>query len=266
MDDPTRRDVVFGAAGAMAARTLAGEALLTERLPFDYAVDGVPFEGQLSVPRQRQAPMPAVLLCHEWSGLNDGMRQVADRVAGLGYACFALDLYGKGVRGVETGDNSHLMGPLMADRALLKSRLLGGLQAASSRIEADASRMAAIGYCFGGLCALDLARASPPSLRAAVSIHGTLQPTGLATGPIRARVLLLHGWRDPVAGTTDDLVAIGRELDRAGSDWQLHVYGRAMHAFTAEGLNSPERGLAYDPYASASSWEQMRSFLQETLQ
>jgi dienelactone hydrolase len=231
----------------------------------DYQDGDTVFEAYLALPATADGPRPCVLLAHEWSGLNEGMRRVADRVAGLGHACFALDLYGKGVRGEQTGDNTHLMAPLLADRALLRRRLLAGVAAASGLACVDATRLAAMGYCFGGLCALDLARAAPPGLRAAVSFHGDLRPPGLGEqGSIGASVLLLHGWEDPVAPPAD-VLAVARELTDAGADWQLHAYGHARHAFTFVGANIPERGIAYDARADRRSWAAMRQHLDETL-
>jgi dienelactone hydrolase len=107
-------------------------------------------------------------------------------------------------------------------------------------------RVAALGYCFGGLCALDLARANPPELKGVISVHGVLTPPNPGEpAPIDASILILHGWEDPVA-PPEDVLSLARELPRAGADWQIHAYGHARHAFTAEGLNFPERGLAYD--------------------
>lgn len=210
-------------------------------------------------------PTPTVLLCHEWSGLNQGMRRIADRVATLGYVCFALDVYGKGVRGEETADNSHLMGPLMENRQILRDRLLAGWSAARSHPAADPQRVVAMGYCFGGLCALDLARAAPPDLRAAISIHGVLTPPNIhPQRPITAGILIEHGWEDPMA-PPQDVLALGRELTDAGADWQLHAHGHARHAFTFEGANMPERGIAYNAAADRRSWHAVQTFLSEVM-
>ncbi len=208
---------------------------------------------------------PGVLVAHDWSGQHDGIRAGAELLARLGYTGFALDTYGKGVRGDVAGDNSALMNPLLADRALLRRRLLAGLDAARQHAGVDPARIAAIGYCFGGLCVLDLARAAAPDLRGVVSVHGVYQPPGLgAQPPITAKVLVLHGWEDPLAPPAA-VLALARELTEAGADWQLHAYGHAMHAFTFEGANIPERGLAYHPAAARRSWAATRSFLEEVL-
>ncbi len=233
----------------------------TEDLP--YEGEGERFLGHVAHPHAA-GPRPCVVLAHDWSGLNRGMKAVAQRVAALGYVAFGIDVYGAGVRGDELGDNSHLMGPLLADRALLRRRLLLGLKAAAAHPAVDPARIAVLGFCFGGLCALDLARADPPELRAAVSVHGVLRPPQLEPRrSIRASVLLLHGWEDPTA-PPEDVLAITRELTEAGADWQLHVYGHAMHAFTFEAARWPERGIAYEPRAARRAWKTLGEFLAET--
>lgn len=229
----------------------------------DYTDSGTIFEGVVVAPAESSAPLPCIVLAHDWSGLTAPTMRLAERYAGLGYVCVALDAYGKGVRGDPLGDNARLMDPLMRDRPLLRRRLLAGFAAASAFPGVDPARMAAVGYCFGGLCALDLARAAPANLRAAVSFHGALQPPdGLAPCRIDARVLLLHGWEDPVAPAAD-VLAIARELTEAGADWQLHAYGHAQHAFTFEAAAFPERGIVYDGRADERSWAAMRAHLAE---
>lgn len=219
------------------------------------------FEGYAAVPQPEAAKRPCVVLAHDWSGLNDPIKRLAERYAGLGYICFALDVYGKGVRGDPVGDNLHLMNPLMDDRALLRRRLLAGFEAASRFPGVDETRMAAVGYCFGGLCALDLARAASPTLKAAVSFHGGLRPPDLGRQRrIEASILLLHGWEDPLVPRSD-VLTIAEELTAAGADWQLHAYGHAQHAFTFADANFPERGVVYDQKADERSWAAMRRHL-----
>ncbi|RQU98538.1 dienelactone hydrolase family protein [Burkholderia cenocepacia] len=227
----------------------------------DYSDGETLFEGYVVTQQPVTAKRPCIVLTHEWSGLNDPTKRQAERLAKLGYICFALDAYGKGVRGDPLGDNAHLMNPLLKDRALLRRRLLAGFEAASHFPGVDETRMAVVGYCFGGLCALDLARAGPAHLIAVVSFHGVLTPPALGDQRrIGASILLLHGWEDPVA-PPDDVLAVARELTEAGADWQLHAYGHAQHAFTFEGANLPERGIVYDRKADERSWAAMSAHL-----
>lgn len=237
------------------------QPLALDRQRIDYTDADTQFEGYAVFPAHASAALPCVVLAHDWSGLTAPTEALAERYAGLGYICFALDAYGKNMRGDPLGDNARLMNPLMQDRAVLQQRLLAGFNVACQLPGVDAARMAAVGYCFGGLCALDLARAAPANLLAAVSFHGALaRPEGKAPRPINARVLLLHGWEDPVAPPAD-VLAIARELTEAGADWQLHAYGHALHAFTFDGANFPERGIVYDHAPDARSWAAMRQHL-----
>ncbi len=232
----------------------------------DYVDGDVACEGFVAYEEARSGERrPCVLLAHDWSGRLAHIDELTEGLARLGYVGFALDVYGKGVRGEVAGDNSGLMNPFLADRAMLARRLKAGLAAARAHEAVDPARVAVVGYCFGGLCALDLARSGVEGLRGAVSIHGVLGPPGLGPqGPISASVLVLHGWEDPLA-PPGAVLALARELTEAGADWQLHAYGHAMHAFTAEGLNFPERGIAYDALADRRSRAAMRQFLEEVL-
>lgn len=231
----------------------------------EYTDGDTQFEGYVVVPETAVAGRACVVLTHDWSGLTAPTKRLAARYAALGYACFALDVYGKGVRGDPVGDNSNLMNPLIEDRALLQRRLLAGYDAAQRFPGVDGERMSVVGYCFGGTCALDLARGNPPNLKAAVSFHGGLKsPNPGGDHPISASILLLHGWDDPMA-PPEDVLEIADELTAAGADWQLHVYGHAQHAFTFEDANFPERGIVYDRKADERSWAAMRHHLDKSL-
>ncbi len=127
----------------------------------------------------------------------------------------------------------------------------------------DASRIAAIGYCFGGLCVLDLARGGADGVLGVVSLHGMLDGNDLATdGPIAAKILVEHGWQDPMAAP-DKVLAFAEEMGGRGADWQLHAHGRAMHAFTNRHAAAPEKGMAYDADADRRSWASVVAFLDE---
>ncbi|WP_437725894.1 dienelactone hydrolase family protein [Sorangium sp. So ce861] len=236
----------------------------TERL--EYTEGETVCEAYVAHDASSAAKRPCVLLAHAWAGLNEAMHEKAAELAGLGYVGFALDVYGKGVRGGEMEDNSRLMAPFIEDRGLLRRRLEAGIAAARRHPLADPDRIAAIGYCFGGLCALDLARSAPPGLKGVVSFHGLLHPPNLGPqAPITASVLVLHGWEDPMAPPAD-VLALARELTEAKADWQIHAHGHAMHAFTYPGANLPQAGIQYDAAAARRSWAAMRSFLDEVLE
>ncbi len=218
-------------------------------------------EGYVALPGG-EGPFPAVLIAHNWAGQSASDNAIADKLATLGYAGVAIDVYGQGVRGDLQGDNSALMGVWMADRAALQQRLLAAVSAVAAHPAVDADRVAIIGYCFGGLCALDVARSGSPQVKGAVSFHGVYAPTGLAAEPITAKVLVLHGWDDPMT-PPDATVALARELSAAGADWQIHAYGGTMHAFTFAEANNPAGGIMYNADADRRSWQTMRDFLSE---
>jgi dienelactone hydrolase len=224
-----------------------GDAVLEGRLAWDDAIAG---------------PRPGVLVSHAWSGRSPFEDGKADALARLGYVAFALDLYGKGVRGTSPEENATLMQPFLDDRAMLQQRLSLALAALREQPEVDGGRVAAIGFCFGGLCVLDMAR-SGAQLSGVVSFHGLLSPPGNTDGNrAHAKVLVLHGWDDPMA-PPDAVVGLGQEMTALGADWQLHAYGNTQHAFTNPAANDTERGTVYDELADRRSWQAMTNFLDE---
>jgi dienelactone hydrolase len=225
-----------------------GETLLEGFLCYDEALPG---------------PRPAVLICHAWVGRDDFVERKARRLAWQGYACFALDNYGKGKRGTNPEECSALMTPFMNDRKLLLKRLQAGLTAVRAMPIIDSQRIVVMGFCFGGLCALDLAR-SNADIRGAVSFHGMLSPSGFTEPKVRAKVLMLHGYDDPLA-PPEDVLAVAREFTDAGADWQLHAYGHTVHAFTNPAAHNPGGGMQYDESADRRSWHALEEFLSEAL-
>lgn len=227
--------------------------------------DGVALlEGFFCHDESRPGPLPAVLINHAWCGRDEFVERKARRLAWHGFATFALDMYGKGKRGLSAEENRALMGPLMQDRALLSRRINAALAAVKSLPQVDARRVAAMGFCFGGLCVLDLAR-SGADLRGVVSFHGLLKPTGLPpSAKISAKILILHGYDDPFA-PPEEVLAIAKEFTQAGADWQLHAYGNTLHSFTDHDVNDRTGGRAYDDTADRRSWHTLVQFLDEVL-
>lgn len=230
----------------------------------EYAHDGVELEGYFAWDEGRTGTAPGVLVSHAWGGRTELECAKARELAQLGYCAFALDLYGKGVTGSGPEENARLMQPLLDDRPMLQARMAKALETLRGQAEVDADRAAAIGYCFGGLCVLDLAR-SGSDVRGVVSLHGLFHPPGNTQGnKIRAKVLALHGHEDPMV-PVDAVNALETELTAAGADWQIHVYGHAMHAFTNPHVNNPTLGTVYDPAADRRSWVSTVNFLAEVL-
>ena len=219
-------------------------------------------EGVVAVDSASSQPRPVVLVSHAWGGRDEFAIQKARDLARLGYVGFALDLYGQGKLGTSKEENSALMAPLLEDRLLLQARMESAIKAAASQPESDAKKVAAIGYCFGGLCVLDLARTGA-GVVGVVSFHGLFTPPGNTAGrKIKSRVLVLHGYDDPMA-QPDAMVALASELTEAEADWQIHAYGGATHAFTNPAAADPDFGTVYSESADKRSWRAMTDFLNE---
>jgi dienelactone hydrolase len=222
-------------------------------------------EAYVAYDESQAAKRPCVLVAHAWGGQGDVERKKAEELAELGYVGFAIDVYGKGIRGGLLEVNSRLIQPFMDDRAMLLRRLLAALEAARRHPMVDPDCIGAMGYCFGGMCVLDLARSVAPGVRGVVSVHGVFHPPNLGEqAPITAGILILHGYDDPYA-PPEHVLAIARELTEAKADWQLHAYGHTLHSFTAEGMNLPEKGLKYDAAAARRSWIATKNFFEEVL-
>ena len=206
---------------------------------------------------------PLVLVVHDWSGRREFACNAAERVAGMGYIGMAVDMYGKGVFGSD-GDvelNSSLMNPLAADRALLRNRIKAALIAGQDFAQVDANKVVAMGYCFGGMCVLELAR-SGADIAGVVSIHGIFSPGDVSNEEIKAKVLCLHGHDDPMV-PPDQVLAFEAEMTEAGADWQVHAYGNTMHAFTNPAANNPDFGTMYKEVAEKRTYQSLANFLEE---
>ena len=228
-----------------------------------YRDGDVECEGFFCHDPSRQGPLPAILISHDWSGRGEFVARKARRLAWRGYAAFALDMYGGGKQGKSVEENQALMTPLVTNRAALAQRITAALNAVRGLPQVDGRRIAAMGFCFGGLCVLDLAR-SGADVRGVVSFHGLLKPSGLPAKPIKSKALVLHGYDDPMA-PPEDVLAFGKEFTAAGADWQLHAYGKTLHAFANPEANNPAMGLMYSADADRRSWQAMQNFFEEVL-
>lgn len=206
---------------------------------------------------------PGILLLPNVLGTKEADFEKAEQVAALGYAVLVADVFGQGKRTTRTDSEAgRYMNELNADRALLRDRLLLAHATLKSLPEVDPARTAAIGFCFGGKCVLDMARAGA-DIAGGVSYHGVYDPpTGLTDAPFTGKLLVTHGWDDPIA-PPEATVALARELTAMGCDWQIHAYGHTGHAFTDKSVNMPEKALAYSPDADRRSWKATVDFLEE---
>ena len=226
---------------------------MTELRTINLTHDGAALEGQLAVP-EGPGPHPGVLVMSNAMGLGVQAREVAGRLAALGYVALATDMYGGGVHYGSMANVGPPVKQLFGDPALLRSRVAAWHNLLKTLPQVDAARTAAIGYCFGGQCVLDLAR-SGADARAVVSFHGVLKTTMPAVaGKVKAHVAVYTGSIDPYAPRAD-VEALRAELEAAGAKWQITEFGDVLHSFTdpnAAEIGAP--GIGYDPLAHQLSW------------
>lgn len=237
-------------------------AIQTRTIAYQHA--GLTYEGLLAWDAAASGPRPGVAVAHTWAGRSEFEEGKAMELAEHGYVGFALDVFGKGVRGEGTEQCQGLIAPLLADRVLLQDLVTLAVSVMSEQAEVDSTRVAAMGYCFGGLTVLDLARTGA-DVRGVVSFHGLFNAPGNTAGTqIKAKVLCLHGYDDPMA-TPDQLLELAQELSTAGADWQVHAYGNTLHAFTNPEANDPGFGAVYSAAADRRSTRALYNFLEEVL-
>lgn len=228
----------------------------------EYRADDTNLKGYVAYDDNQTGERPAVIVAHDWSGCNEFARNKADKLAALGYLGFALDMYGEGKTVADKNDKLALMQPLIDNRNLLHQRITAAFETVKAMEQVDVKRIIVIGYCFGGLCGLDLARGGA-DIGGIVSFHGALNaPKGQLTNKITAKILVLHGYDDPMV-PPEHVIAFAQEMDAAKADWQIHLYGHAKHAFTNPEANDPDLGLAYNENADHRSWQTMKNFLTE---
>lgn len=229
-----------------------------ETKSLDYEAGGQTYEGFLAMPDGK--PKAVIVIAHAWGGQSEFDHDKAKMLAEWGYAGFAMDVYGKGKRGKTTEQSQALMEPLASNREELQNRLKLGLETAKT--ESGCDKASAIGFCFGGLSVLDMARAGM-AVDGVASFHGLLGAPGNTSGhKTKSKVLVLHGWDDPMA-KPEDVMAFAKEMTQAEADWQLHAYGGTMHAFTNPGANNPDFGTVYNPVAERRSLAALKDFLGE---
>lgn len=230
----------------------------------EYKHGDVVLEGILAYDDALQGKAPGVLIVHEWWGRTDYVKQRAEQIAGLGYAAFALDMYGKGVIAKDREQAAKLAGQFYSDKELLRARARAGYDVLAQQPQVDSGKIAVMGYCFGGTTSLQLALDGRTKLAAAVSFHGGLEGVAATEGtPVQAKLLILHGADDPFIKPAD-IEAFQESLRKAKADWQMIYYGNAVHAFTNPGVDKANlSGARYNAAADQRSWEHMKLFLRE---
>src|SRR3989339_66669 len=204
-----------------------------------------------------------VIIVHEWNGLGSYVKGRAEQIAQLGYVALCIDIYGKGIRPTTPEESAKQAGIYRNDRILMRRRATAGLEELKKLQIVDTSRIAAIGYCFGGGVVLELAR-SGADISEVVSFHGNLDTPNLQDAKnIKAKILVLHGANDSYI-SSEQMLTFQKEMRDAKVDWQINIYGNAVHAFTNPNSgNNPETGAAYNEKADKRSWEAMKIFFNE---
>ncbi|GAB4224097.1 MAG: dienelactone hydrolase family protein [Gammaproteobacteria bacterium] len=217
-------------------------------------------QGYMAYPKTSNKS-PAVIVIHDWSGNNDFARSKAEYCASLGYVGFAVDMYGEGKVGTTIEEKSALIQPFKDNRELSIQRLQAACEKLQQCAQVDTQKIAIMGFCFGGMCALDFAR-SGADFKAAISIHGLLMSAPHMHNPITAKILALHGHDDPMV-PVDQVVAFQQEMTQAKADWQLHTFGNTKHAFTNPAANDATLGTVYNEYAAQRTFKIIEAFLTE---
>lgn len=240
-----------------------------QKQEIEYQAGSVQSKGFLAMQEEGPQKRPAVIIAPAWRGLDEFARNKAEDLARLGYIGFAADIYGDGTEAENDEQAASLMKPLFIDRKELRQRIIGAFSALQNHPSVDNDKIAAIGFCFGGLTVIELLR-SGVNVKGVVSLHGVLgnslgdihancEPLGL---PLKGSLLLLHGYNDPLV-SPKDLIDIQKEFSDAQVDWQLHVYGKAAHAFTNPHASDQEHGLIFNAQANRRAWISTTNFLKE---
>lgn len=230
-----------------------------------YKAGEVTCKGYLAKP-EGEGKKPAVLVVHEWWGLNDYAKMRTRMVAELGYVALAVDMYGDGMTTADAKKAGELSGAIYKNPSVGLERFKAGLDFLKSQPSVDGERIAAIGYCFGGTTVLTAARAGM-ELKGVVSFHGGLAPVSgpAMKGAIKGKVLVCHGGADPLV-PKEQFDAFLKEMADSEAEWQVSVYGKAKHSFTNP--DADKFGMApvgYNKNADERSWYEMAGFLKEVL-
>ncbi len=234
---------------------------MSNERPISHEFEGEGLES-VFIGRRDGKSLPTILMVPTVMGVSDLEKSFGRQLVELGYNALIVDLFGKKFHGSSRDTMFGEMTRLRSDRAALRRRLQHVLEIAREQREVSKNEIVISGYCFGGQCALDLAR-SGADIVAAVSFHGLFDPPGLPPQKISAKVVAYHGWDDPMV-PPQKVVALGEELTEAGCDWQIHAYGHVGHGFTNPHASSLQiEGVAYNELAAERSWTSFVNLLEE---
>ncbi len=228
----------------------------------EYGSDGKTYEGFYAFDKSVSGKMPGVIVVHDWTGVGEFTKEKCIQLAELGYYAFAADIYGKGIRPSNPEDAGKQAGLYKNDRTLTRKIINLAYEELKKQSEVDAGKIAVMGYCFGGMVSLELAR-SGADIKGAVSFHGNLDtPSPQDAKNIKGKILILHGGDDPFVSQSQ-VEAFEKEMRDSGTDWQINIYGGAVHSFTnPKAGNDNSKGVAYNESADKRSWQAMKSFFE----
>jgi dienelactone hydrolase len=230
-----------------------------------YNGDNTTMNGYVVYKDSGQEKRPAVLVVHEWWGLNDYSKRRARELADLGYVAMAVDMFGNGQTASSPDEAMKLAGPFYQNPQLTKTRLDAALAKLKTFPQVDTSNIAAIGYCYGGYTVLNAAKLGEP-LKGVVSFHGNLGGVKPDKNLLKARVLVLHGEADPIV-KQDEVSQFRKQMDSVGANYTFKSFPNAKHAFTNPAADSVENkfhiGVGYNADADRQSWNDMKDFLRE---
>jgi dienelactone hydrolase len=241
--------------------TMAFAKVKTEKVV--YESNGTKMEGVLAYDDSIKKPAPGILVFPEWMGNGPFTEARAKELAALGYVALAADVYGQGVHAKDAKEAGELAGKYKGDRKLMRERAQAGLAFLTSQKRVNKDKVAAMGYCFGGTVALELARDGAPLL-SVVSFHGGLVAPVKAT-TMAPKILVLHGGDDPYV-PMPEVIEFQDEMRKAKADWQFISYGNTVHSFTnPEAGNDNSKGAAYNEVSTKRAWNEMKAFFKTTL-
>ena len=255
------KKLMFLLVGSLLAGS-AVAAIKTETVEYS-APDGTVMEGYLAYDDEKKTPQPGILITHDWMGLGQFTKEKAEQLAKQGYVAFAVDIYGKGIRPKDSKEAGEWATKYKNDRPLLRQRMRAAYDKLVAMKSVNPQKVLVMGYCFGGIAALELARSGAP-LVGTVSFHGGLSsPTPDDAKNIKGSVLVLHGADDPTVPPAE-VEAFKEEMKKAGVNLKFIAYPGAVHAFTNPAAgNDNSKGAAYNEKADKASWEEFQKFLKE---
>jgi dienelactone hydrolase len=256
-----RHTLLFSLAAIFLNHATAATPVKVETV--EYKEGGTTLEGLIAYNPIKSALSPGIVVVHDWMGMGDYVKKRITQLAELGYVAFAADIYGKSVRPKNEKEASAQAGKYKSDRKLMRARVRAAYDKLKSYQFVDTSKMAVMGYCFGGTTALELAR-SGADLKGTISFHGGLEtPNPNDAKNIKGKVLALHGADDPFV-PAKEVAAFEDEMRNNKVDWELVKYGGAVHAFTVPGAgNDNSKGAAYNAEADKRSFVAMKDFFDE---